>query len=166
MNRMNLKASLALLIVGTGLVALYPGHGSASGVAAAPPLRIVLERAGGPPREISERHPPQLSEERRPPLGEGPRRRQRDLGHGDEAPVDRRVDLVGREVGVGRENPQRARRDRVPRLVAALGDELKKLPLAVNADPKVNRSLFRWKDTGAQCPNRVAGGHSTQPRSR
>ncbi len=43
MNRRNLKASLALLIVGTGLVALYPGQDSASAVSSAPPPRIVVE---------------------------------------------------------------------------------------------------------------------------
>ena len=43
MNRMTLKASLALLFVGTGLVALYPGQDSASAVSPAPPPRIVVE---------------------------------------------------------------------------------------------------------------------------
>ena len=43
MNRRNLKASLALLIVGTGLVALYPGHGSASADSLAARPRIVVE---------------------------------------------------------------------------------------------------------------------------
>ncbi len=43
MNRRNLKASLALLIVGTGLVALYPGHGSAGAESLAARPRIVVE---------------------------------------------------------------------------------------------------------------------------
>ena len=51
----NLKASLALLIVGTGLVALYPGHGSASAESSANRPRIVVEfrsQAGGELRDI------------------------------------------------------------------------------------------------------------------
>ena len=55
MNRRNLKASLALLIVGTGLVALYPGQDSASAVSPVPPPRIVVEflsQADGELRDI------------------------------------------------------------------------------------------------------------------
>ena len=43
MKRRNLKASLALLLVGTGLVALYPWHGSASAEPLGSGPRIVVE---------------------------------------------------------------------------------------------------------------------------
>ncbi len=52
----NLKASLALLIVGTGLVALYPGHGSASAKSSAgrPQIVVVFEaQVGGELRDIN-----------------------------------------------------------------------------------------------------------------
>ncbi len=52
----NLKASLALLIVGTGLVALYPGHGSASAKSSAgrPQIAVMFEaQVGGELRDIN-----------------------------------------------------------------------------------------------------------------